>query len=108
MREQLQESQLSREKSLGVVVDFHKEERAQLVGFCFLTGGKRWIFCTERAIVQYPGLSTEETLPSALLCACDRMPPAVLEGSVVVPGLGEMETGFPHFTGAAFLLCQGL
>lgn len=46
--------------------------------------------------VQYPALSTEETLPSALLlCACDRMPPAVLEGSLVVPGLGEVETGSP-------------
>lgn len=44
MRDQLQESQLSREKSLGVVVGFLREESAQLVGFCFLTGGKRWIF----------------------------------------------------------------
>lgn len=44
LREQLQESQPIRETSLGVVVGFHREESAQPVGFCFLTGGKRWIF----------------------------------------------------------------
>lgn len=44
LREQLQESQPSREKSLAVVVGFHREESTQAVGFCFLTGGKRWIF----------------------------------------------------------------
>lgn len=58
--------------------------------------------------MHYPGLSVEETLPSALLLsACDRMPPAVLEGSVVVPGLGEVETGFPISLELP-LSCQGL
>lgn len=57
--------------------------------------------------LQYPALSTEEPLPSALLCACDRMPPAVLEGSLVVPGLGEVETGSPISLGLP-LPCQGL
>lgn len=59
--------------------------------------------------VHYPGLSAEETLPqlSLLLCACDRMPPAVLEGSLVVPGLGEVETGSPISLELP-LPCQGL
>lgn len=95
MRDQLQESQLSRKKSLGVVVGFHREESAQPVGFCFLTGEKRWIFlhgmCT---ILVFPRRRLSPQL-SLLLCACDRMPPAVLEGSLVVPGLGEVETGSP-------------
>lgn len=107
MRDQLQESQLSREKSLGVVVGFHREESAQPVGFCFLTGGGGEVDFSARN-VYYPGLSAEETLPSApLLRACDRMPPAVLEGSVGVPGLGEVETGSPISLELP-LPCQGL
>lgn len=105
MSEQLQESQPSREKSLGVVVGFHREESTQPAGFCFLTGGEEVDFSALN--VQYSGLSAEETLPSALLCACNRMPPAVLAGSMVVPGLGEVETGSP-ISPALPLPCQGL
>lgn len=103
MRDQLQESQLSRKKSLGVVVGFHREESAQPVGFWFLTGGKRWIFlhgmCTILVFLRRR-LSPQLSL---LLCACDRMPPAFggKFGSSWTRGGGDW---IPHFTGAASAL----
>lgn len=51
--------------------------------------------------IQYPVLSREKRSPQLpVFVPYDRMPLALLEESVVVPGLGEVETGSP-FLGAA-------
>lgn len=105
MRDQLQESQLSRKKSLGVVVGFHREESAQPVGFCFLTGEKRWIFlhgmCT---ILVFPRRRLSPSSPSFFVLVIECLLlfwREVWYGSSWTRGGGDW---IPHFTGAASAL----